>query len=120
MEGLSRTGTRFELNWFKLKACVKCRGDLVWDDGDWLCLQCGRYYYTRLYHPGAIPEWQWNQASGPRKDKAAVLRPVLLHSYRAVQSEPVAPSPVSSRTPSTAVECRTVSMGLGSHSAAMQ
>jgi hypothetical protein len=37
------------VNWFRLKACAKCKGDLVLDDGDWLCLQCGRYYYTGLY-----------------------------------------------------------------------
>ncbi len=33
---------------FRLGACLKCRGDLVYDDGDWLCLQCGVYYYTGL------------------------------------------------------------------------
>lgn len=35
---------------FRLKACKKCRGDLFLEEGDWLCLQCGTYYYTRLYH----------------------------------------------------------------------
>ena len=34
---------------FRLAACLKCRGDLVYDEGDWLCLQCGVYYYTGLY-----------------------------------------------------------------------
>ncbi len=34
---------------FHLKVCLKCRGDLVLDEGDWLCLQCGKYYYTSLY-----------------------------------------------------------------------
>ena len=33
---------------FRLAACLKCRGDLVYDEGDWLCLQCGVYYYTGL------------------------------------------------------------------------
>ena len=42
---------------FRLKACVKCRGDLVLDEGDWLCLQCGTYYYTGLYRPAALPCW---------------------------------------------------------------
>ena len=37
------------MNWFRLKACAKCKGDLVLDDGDWLCLQCGTYCYTGLY-----------------------------------------------------------------------
>ena len=27
------------------------------DDGDWLCLQCGTYYYTRLYRtPVPLPD----------------------------------------------------------------
>ena len=37
------------MNQFRLKACPKCRGDLVFDEGDWRCLQCGTYYYTGLY-----------------------------------------------------------------------
>ena len=37
------------MTWFRFKKCLKCRGDLVLDDGDWLCLQCGTYYYTGLY-----------------------------------------------------------------------
>ena len=37
------------MTWFRLKACPKCHGDLASDDGDWLCLQCGTYYYTGLY-----------------------------------------------------------------------
>ena len=120
VEGRSQTGTRVELNWFRLKACVKCRGDLVWDDGDWLCLQCGRYYYTRLYQPEAIPDWQWRQGSGPRQDsgprmeKATVLRPLPLHSHRAVESEPLASSPLGSRTASSAADALTDGMGFGS------
>ncbi len=35
---------------FRLGACLKCRGDLIYDDGDWLCLQCGVYYYTGIPH----------------------------------------------------------------------
>ena len=42
------------MNWFRFKACVKCRGDLVLDEQDWLCLQCGTYYYTELYQ-GTTP-----------------------------------------------------------------
>ena len=37
------------VSWFRLKACPKCRGDLASDEGDWICLQCGTYYYTGLY-----------------------------------------------------------------------
>ncbi len=40
------------MNCFKLRSCGKCRGDLALDEGDWLCLQCGTYYYTGLY-PGS-------------------------------------------------------------------
>ena len=29
-----------------LKGCEKCGGDLVHDDGDWRCWQCGEYYYS--------------------------------------------------------------------------
>ena len=28
-----------------LKGCTKCRGDLIYDVGDWKCVQCGQYYY---------------------------------------------------------------------------
>ena len=34
---------------FRFKACIKCGGDLALDDGDWICLQCGTYYYVGLY-----------------------------------------------------------------------
>ena len=37
------------MNLYRLGVCLKCRGDLAYDDGDWLCLQCGTYYYTGLY-----------------------------------------------------------------------
>ena len=37
------------LNWFRLKACAKCGGDLAPEDGDWICLQCGTYDYIGLY-----------------------------------------------------------------------
>ena len=33
---------------YRLKACAKCGGDLAYDEGDWICLQCGRYYYADL------------------------------------------------------------------------
>ena len=37
------------MNLYRLGVCLKCRGDLAYDDGDWICLQCGTYYYTGLY-----------------------------------------------------------------------
>ena len=43
--------------WFRFEACLKCKGDLALDDGDWICLQCGTYYYIGLYQspPASIP-----------------------------------------------------------------
>ncbi len=35
--------------WYRFGECAKCRGDLALDDGDWMCLQCGTYFYTGLY-----------------------------------------------------------------------
>lgn len=32
----------------QFKGCPKCRGDLSIDEGDWLCFQCGTYYYTNF------------------------------------------------------------------------
>ena len=42
-------GSGGRLALFRFKACTKCGGDLALDDGDWLCLQCGKYYYVGLY-----------------------------------------------------------------------
>ena len=53
------------MSWFRFKACRKCQGDLVLDQGDWLCLQCGRYYYTRLHEPR--PNRQPEGYSSPRQ-----------------------------------------------------
>ena len=40
------------MNLYRLGVCLKCRGDLAYDYGDWICLQCGVYYYTGLYPEG--------------------------------------------------------------------
>ena len=37
----------------QLASCLKCKGDLLEDEGDWRCLQCGHYYYPK---PAALPE----------------------------------------------------------------
>ena len=65
---------------FHLKACSKCHGDLALDEGDWLCLQCGTYYYTRLYRtpvplPAQMPgdESRIGDGNGDRQVKAALL-----------------------------------------------
>ncbi len=43
------------MNLYRLGACLKCRGDLAYDEGDWKCLQCGVYYYTGLYPESKTP-----------------------------------------------------------------
>lgn len=55
------------MNLYRLGVCLKCRGDLAYDDGDWICLQCGVYYYTGLY-----PE---TRPSSPGGDGLILLRP---------------------------------------------
>ena len=59
------------MNRFRFKACVKCRGDLVLDEGDWLCLQCGTYYYTGLYRKQNPTRWPQQPAAPPRLDKTS-------------------------------------------------
>ena len=58
---------------FRLKGCAKCLGDLVLDEGDWLCLQCGTYYYTGLYRNHKPTRWPHQPEAPPRTEKA--LRP---------------------------------------------
>ena len=45
----TRHAERCDVDWFYLKCCAKCGGDLAFDEGDWLCVQCGTYFYTDLY-----------------------------------------------------------------------
>ena len=92
----------------------------MWDDGDWLCLQCGRYYYTRLYQAEAIPDRQWGQAPGESKSKATALSPVLLHIYRADEAVPMACNPLGARTESSAADALIGGTGLVSRSPAKQ
>ena len=44
------------MNLYRLGACLKCGGDLAYDDGDWACLHCGTYYYTGLYAETPQPD----------------------------------------------------------------
>ena len=57
---------------YRLKACTKCGGDLAYDEGDWICLQCGTYYYVGLYRrrplrspPAGPEEWSGKEARKP-------------------------------------------------------
>lgn len=61
------------MNWFRLKACAKCQGDLVLDDGDWICLQCGTYWYTGLYRSQETRRWPQKDRPAPREEKTQML-----------------------------------------------
>ncbi len=93
---------------FHLKACSKCHGDLVLDEGDWLCLQCGTYYYTRLYRtpvplPARLPgiESRIEDESGDRRVKAVSL---LTSALRGVSQFPGLPASASGYGETTAIE----------------
>lgn len=62
----------------QLKACPKCHGDLSLDEGDWLCLQCGRYRYTGLYR-NTLPGQKNTPASfdpaNPKSGSAFAVQP---------------------------------------------
>lgn len=55
-----------------LKACLTCHGDLALDEGDWLCLQCGRYRYTRRY-PKPAPLPAADAPTGDQREKTASI-----------------------------------------------
>lgn len=62
-----------------MKACTKCGGDLALDQGDWLCLRCGTYYYTGLYRlarPGKPQPWGENFSGSPRPGSPAPGSPM--------------------------------------------
>ena len=42
----------------RLKGCVKCGGDLLLQDEDWQCFQCGRYFYS-------TPPWVTSVGKAP-------------------------------------------------------
>ena len=41
--------------WY-FKGCARCSGDLIVDEGDWRCWQCGQYYYTTGASPVNAPQ----------------------------------------------------------------
>ena len=46
----------------QLQSCGKCRGDLVLEEDEWRCLQCGRYYYPNppcLEETDAVQGRKW-------------------------------------------------------------
>ncbi|MBM3942834.1 MAG: hypothetical protein FJ316_07925 [SAR202 cluster bacterium] len=57
---------------FLLKSCPRCGGDLILDEGDWLCLQCGRYFYARQEVSGNTHWRRWLNLPAPEdRGKAA-------------------------------------------------
>ncbi len=44
------------MNVRRFKSCSRCSGDLIVQNGEWGCIQCGLYYYPkadlRLVYPG--------------------------------------------------------------------
>ena len=43
------------MNIWRFKGCSRCGGDLIFQDGEWGCMQCGRYYYPKADLPLAYP-----------------------------------------------------------------
>jgi hypothetical protein len=52
----------------RLKSCQKCSGDLVLDDDEWRCWQCGHYDYPRLSLPELPPDVPASNSSGDPAD----------------------------------------------------
>lgn len=42
----------------QLKSCVRCHGDLVLEENEWHCFQCGRYCYPTISRVEPIREGQ--------------------------------------------------------------
>ena len=36
------------MSFWRFKGCSRCSGDLVLEDSEWRCLQCGHYYYPNV------------------------------------------------------------------------
>ena len=86
------------VNWFRFKACVKCRGDLVLDHSDWLCLQCGTYYYTGLYQQSSPSDVEPKVNLPPDEEKAAAAAILMPPGYtRLTGTGPSSPLPMTPR-----------------------
>lgn len=58
-------GAGVSVSSYLLKGCKKCGGDLAPDYGDWVCLQCGAYYYVGLYRRRELAGELPASAAGP-------------------------------------------------------
>ena len=43
------------------------------DEGDWLCLQCGTYYYNGLYSQNGLARWPHRDVKPPHQEKALIF-----------------------------------------------
>ena len=60
-----------------LKGCMKCGGDLYMDYGDWMCLQCGKYYYRTSPLGYIRREGAWGNSSRATHQKKRTSRQTL-------------------------------------------
>ena len=57
------------MNVWRFKSCSKCGGDLFLQDGEWGCIQCGRYYYPKADLPLAYPRLAAAASGGGNENK---------------------------------------------------
>ena len=57
-----------------LKSCQKCGGDLVQDNDEFRCWQCGNYYYPKIELPELPSGLTVPQASGDCEDRPGPSR----------------------------------------------
>jgi len=61
------------------KRCQTCHQLMLPCDGDWMCLGCGRYEYTRLYDStytppsGGFSQWGGSQLGNVPRHKTDIL-----------------------------------------------
>lgn len=59
----------------RFKECVRCRGDLGLDEGEWRCWQCARYQYTEaeklqiMQEARSVPDLSSEDASGETRPR---------------------------------------------------
>ncbi|PKB63739.1 MAG: hypothetical protein BZY80_05690 [SAR202 cluster bacterium Io17-Chloro-G2] len=102
---------------FHLKACSKCHGDLALDEGDWICLQCGTYYYTRLYRtpiqlPMRLPEPDGG-IDGRIEDQKAKSLSLLITAVPGLSQFPDLAAVSSGLVETTAIAPDSLSLGSG-------
>ncbi len=64
---------------FVFRGCRRCSGDLFVNQGDWQCLQCGRYPQTQRSLPAVASEfwafWQRHACDSAGNSPSAPLPP---------------------------------------------